>query len=107
MILTSKEKSKYRATKHFKNLRLNKLEECKYRCKFCSVKKPKCYLQLHHIDPTKYADENEALYTVILCPECHKFIENKIKVLNNPKNPETEEKKKLRELLKPYSILIT
>lgn len=106
MKLNSKEKTAYRATKHFKALRLLKLVECNNRCSLCGVKKSNRNLQLHHVNPDKYNEPDEDKFTVILCSTCHKFIEQKIKVLNNTKNPVTNNRIELYRLLKPYSSLL-
>lgn len=103
MIMNSQEKNKYRKTKQFKQLRNIKLDEANCRCHLCGVKKPNRYLQVHHINPDKYAEPDEYDWTILLCSACHEYLEAKIKVLNNKKNPD---KPLLRALLKPYSTLI-
>lgn len=100
--MTSKEKIVYRKSVKFQNLRTSKIAEANNRCQLCQVRKNKG-LNIHHIDESKYNQPDEADYTVVLCPVCHKFIETKLKVLNNTKNPDNVHTIKLRQLIQPFT----
>ncbi len=101
MLLSSKEKTKYRRSVQFKAIRKQLLEKADNRCQCCSVKKSKKNLQCHHIDETKYRENDEINYVIVLCSECHSFIEKKIRVIKNKKNPVPDS---LLLFLSAYSI---
>jgi 5-methylcytosine-specific restriction endonuclease McrA len=103
--MTSKEKAKYRAGKHFKNLRLQLIKEAENCCSLCGVRKPSRYLQIHHVNPDKYKAPDEADYCVVLCSECHKYLEHKIIVLTNHKNKQTPYTEILKNIFKDFTSI--
>lgn len=86
MVLTAKEKMAYRRGVHFQQIREEMLERTQKTCECCGVKKPAKKLHCHHIDELKYKEEDEKDYLILLCSECHMYIERKIKVVKNKNN---------------------
>jgi 5-methylcytosine-specific restriction endonuclease McrA len=79
--LDSKEKTKYRRSKKWKSFRESIIKETKHSCELCGmVKRGKQtrYLQLHHLDPSTYGNE-EREDVVLLCASCHETVERLLK----------------------------
>lgn len=75
--MTTKEKSKYRTTKKWKEFRLERIKDARNACQVCGiVKKGKAtrYLQLHHLNPNAYGKETTD-DVIVLCAGCHDVIE--------------------------------
>jgi hypothetical protein len=105
MILTSKEKTKYRATAQFKDLRKQGIEKYHKRCGICGCKPRR--LEVHHKNPSKYKEEDEMEFLIPLCSTCHSYIEYCIRVLNNKKNPVIEYTQQLFEFIQNFTSELT
>jgi 5-methylcytosine-specific restriction endonuclease McrA len=74
--MTSKEKTAYRTTKHWKQRRLLTLERDDYHCRLCgrSIKKGG---NVHHLDDSRPYDEDSIDNLVSLCKGCHRHVAHK------------------------------
>lgn len=76
-MLTSKEKSKFRASKRWKEFRRYLINKRGAECELCGTKysgKRLRYLQVHHLDPDKYTDLKPEKF-VLLCSSDHDLVE--------------------------------
>lgn len=83
--MDSKQKSKYRQSKQWKEFRKQIIAERDSRCEICGIQKSgksKRTLQLHHLDPSDYGSETRDS-VVLLCSSDHKLIE---RLLSRTKN---------------------
>jgi len=72
--MTSKEKTKFRTTKEWKEFRISMLEKTEKSCEMCGTRysgKRTRMLQVHHHNPDQYTNLNPEYFSV-LCSSCHK-----------------------------------
>jgi len=77
MGITSKEKSKFRASKKWKDFRRKLMEERGAVCELCGTKysgKRRRMIQVHHLDPDNYTDLRPEKF-VLLCSLDHTLVE--------------------------------
>ena len=103
IVLTSEEKSKFRASKTWKDFRTSLLRERGSHCTCCGTKysgKRSRMLQLHHLNPKDYMDLDKDAF-VLLCTSCHKTVELLERKLH-AKNPTILNEDKWIALYGPY-----
>jgi 5-methylcytosine-specific restriction endonuclease McrA len=73
--MTQKEKTKYRGTKKWKDMRLRLIDEADGKCAICGKEyrgKQKKKLCIHHINESAYGEETDE-DTEVLCQKCHRY----------------------------------
>jgi len=81
--MTTKQKTKYRSTKEWKEKRKQLLEDLDSTCQLCGKRytgKSKRLLQVHHINTDSYGNEQDGDIT-LLCSSCHQYLERLYKVV--------------------------
>ena len=81
--MNSKEKTKYRQSKKWKEKRKDFIDKFDSTCQFCGKRytgKSKRLLQIHHIDPSTYGREKDK-DLVVLCSNCHRYLERLYKIV--------------------------
>lgn len=103
LVITSKDKTKFRSSREWKEFRQSLLEERGCSCELCGTRysgKRKRYLQVHHLDPENYKDLSPDKF-VLLCSSCHEMVERISKKILS-KNTELSNKSKWIILLENY-----
>jgi len=75
--VVSKEKTKFRSSKEWKDFRRQLIKERGPQCELCGTKysgKRLRMIQVHHLDPDDYTNLNPDKF-VLLCSGCHDLVE--------------------------------
>lgn len=72
--MKSKQKTEFRRSKEWKNLRQLKLAETNHCCEMCGVRR-KIGLNVHHRDPDNYTDLEPDKF-IVLCKYHHELLEH-------------------------------